>query len=235
MPQLIDIRSFINQTLLPQRCLPCGDAATGAPICPACRAELPWLNTPSCATCGIPTPTGNVCGTCLQHPPAFDATHAILDYRFPVDAMLRRYKYSGFLAVAELMGTLLAERLQHAQKPDLLIPMPLHPLRLKERGFNQAIEIARVLCRHLQVPLELQACSRTRPTTPQAGLSLRERHKNLRGVFACHQNLSGKHVALLDDVMTTGASLDALARAVKDAGAMRVECWVVARTPMGHS
>ena len=145
--------------------------------------------------------------------------------------MLRRYKYSGLLAVAELMGSVLAERLQHEKKPDLLIPMPLHPTRLGERGFNQAVEIARVLCRRLQLPLEPHACSRLRPTPPQAGLSLRDRRRNLRGAFACHQDMSGKHIVLLDDVMTTGASLDALAHAVKDAGAARVECWVVARTP----
>lgn len=153
-----------------------------------------------------------------------------MDYRFPVAAVLQRYKYSGFLAVAELMGGLLARRLQGLPRPDILIPMPLHPTRLQERGFNQAAEIARVVAGALDIPLESRACSRTRPTKPQTGLDLKERTRNMRGVFACRQNLTDKHVALLDDVMTTGASLDALARTVRDAGAARIDCWVVART-----
>jgi len=167
---------------------------------------------------------------CLKHPPAFDHTLAALDFEFPVSAMLRRYKYSGFLAVAELMGHLLAEQVSTNRDIDLVIPMPLHTSRLQVRGFNQALEIARVVCRLNHIPLALQACSRTRATPPQAGLSLHERKKNLRGVFSCDQDLSGKRIALLDDVMTTGASLDALANCVKKAGASHVECWVAART-----
>jgi ComF family protein len=143
---------------------------------------------------------------------------------------LQRYKYSGLLAVSELMGQLLASNLQVASLPELLIPMPLHPTRLQERGFNQATEIARVVAKTLDIPFSTKLCSRTRPTQPQTGLALKERKRNMRGVFACSQSLAGKHVALLDDVMTTGASLDALARTVKDAGAARVDCWVIART-----
>lgn len=171
-----------------------------------------------------------MCGACLRHPPAFDAAQAALSYRFPVDAMLRRYKYSGLLAVADLIGGLLSVRTAHLTRPDLLIPMPLHPQRLQERGFNQATEIARGLSHRLIVPVASEACSRLRPTVPQAGLSLDERRKNLRGVFGCHLDLTGRHVVLVDDVMTTGASLDALARVVREAGASRVECWVAART-----
>lgn len=178
----------------------------------------------------MPTLNAEVCGDCLKHSPMFDATHALLEYRFPVDKLLRRYKYSGFLVVANLMATLMSRRLAQHALPDLLIPMPLHPSRLKERGFNQAVEIARGLSSTLGIPMTLSACSRIKPTSPQAGLSLEDRRKNLRGVFMCDMDLSGKTVALLDDVMTTGASLDELARAVRKAGATRVECWVAART-----
>lgn len=143
---------------------------------------------------------------------------------------MQRYKYSGFLAVSGLMGQLLARELTPAARPDIIIPMPLHPSRLKERGFNQASEIARIIAKQLAIPLATHICSRTRPTPPQAGLAVKERRRNMKGVFACSQSLAGKHVALLDDVMTTGASLDALARTVKDAGAARVDCWVIART-----
>lgn len=227
---MIDIRSYFKQALLPQNCLLCGGSATDLALCQHCLHDLPWHSATSCPLCALPTAGGERCGACLKHPPAFDATRAILEFQFPVSAILRRYKYSGFLAVADLMGTLLAEQRQGEPRPDVVIPMPLHPSRLKERGFNQAAEIARVVCARSGIPLELHACQRTRPTPPQAGLALQARRKNLRGAFECHRDLSGMRVALLDDVMTTGASLDELARCVKDAGAAHVECWVAART-----
>jgi ComF family protein len=208
----------------------CAAPAQQHMLCAGCARDLPWRSGPKCPICAVPTGTGSACGQCLKSPPAFDATHAVLEYRFPVNAVLQRYKYSGLLAVSELMGQLLARNLQAASLPELLIPMPLHPTRLQERGFNQATELARVVAKALDIPLSTQLCSRTRPTQPQTGLAFKERKRNMRGVFACSQSLAGKHVALLDDVMTTGASLDALARAVKDAGAARVDCWVIART-----
>lgn len=229
-PQLIDIRSKIKQVMLPQQCLLCAAPAGNDGICPDCNADLPWQHDPCCPVCALPSGTGEVCGACLQHPQAFDATLAPLKYQFPINLVLQRYKYAGLLAVAEVTGELLADSLRGKSKPDLIIPMPLHSSRLLERGFNQAAEIARVVSSKLDIPLELHACSRTRATKPQAGLSLQERKKNLRGVFACRQPLAGKHVILLDDVMTTGASLNELAQTVKDAGAVRVECWVVVRT-----
>jgi len=208
----------------------CAAPAQQHMLCIDCERDLPWRSGHRCPVCAVSTGTTSICGPCLKNPRAFDATHALLDYRFPVNAVLQRYKYSGLLAVSELMGQLLARDLQAASRPELLIPMPLHPTRLQERGFNQATEIARVVAKALDIPLSTRLCSRTRPTQPQTGLPLKERKRNMRGVFACSQNLAGKHVALLDDVMTTGASLDALARAVKDAGAARVDCWVIART-----
>lgn len=227
---MIDIRSYFKQVLLPQHCLLCGEAAIGVALCRPCLADLPWHASSACPVCALPTPGGERCGACLKHPPAFDATRAMLDFQFPVDALLRRYKYAGFLSMAELMGCLLAAQVRDVCRPDLVIPMPLHPSRLQQRGFNQAAEIARVVCAQAALPLELHACSRTRATPPQAGLALPARRKNMRGAFACAADLSGKRIALLDDVMTTGASLNELARCIKDAGAAHVECWVVART-----
>jgi ComF family protein len=228
---LIDIGLKIKQFFLPQQCLLCGAAAGATALCAGCQADLLWQDQAhACPRCGLPGPNGEVCGACLKHPPLFDATLAVLYYRYPVDAMLRRYKYQGLLAVAELLGDLLATRATAAPRPDVLVPMPLYRQRLHERGFNQAAEIARVAAGKLGLELDLQACQRTRPTPPQAGLKLRERVKNMRGAFACSTRLQGKHVALVDDIMTSGASLNELARTVKQAGAVRVDCWVVART-----
>ena len=133
--------------------------------------------------------------------------------------MLQRYKYSGFLAVAHMMGALFARKLHGTPPPDLIVPMPLHPSRLKERGFNQAVEIGRVLSRRLNIPLDNGLAKRMRATPPQANLAFKERHRNVRGVFSCEPRLAGMRIALLDDVMTTGASLNALAQAAKQAGA----------------
>lgn len=220
----------IFKHILPQQCLLCLAPAGSQLLCSPCHDELPWLVGPLCPVCALPTGSGDICGACLRHPPRFDATCAVLEYRFPVSAVLQRYKYAGFLTAAQLMGSLLADKIAGTSRPDILIPMPLHGSRLKERGFNQALEIARVVAKRLQLPLAPDTCLRTRPTTPQASLPLTARAKNLRGVFACRDNLEGKRVALLDDVMTSGTSLDALAKCVKDAGASHVECWVVART-----
>ena len=228
---MIDIGSIFRQ-MLPQQCLLCGALAGQPALCAECYADLPWQPDRCCPQCGLPEPGGEVCGACLKHPPAFDATVAVLSYRFPVDALLRRYKYHGLLPVADLLGGLLAQRAAGVSRPQMLIPMPLHPARLRERGFNQAVEIARGAAARLAIPLALQICRRTRSTPPQAGLKLRVRIKNLRGAFDCQADLSGKHVALVDDIMTSGASLDELARAARKAGAARVECWVIARTPL---
>jgi ComF family protein len=116
----------------------------------------------------------------------------------------------------------------------MLVAMPLHPARLRQRGFNQSHEIAKALSRRLGIPLAAEACLRTRDTTPQASLPWKERTRNIRGAFACHGNVSGKRIAVVDDVMTTGASLDELARTLRRAGAARVEAWVVARTLEKH-
>lgn len=227
---MIDIRSFFSQ-LLPLHCLLCGAKSGQHPLCTGCLDDLPWHESQQCPVCALPQPQGGPCGQCLQSRPAFDQTFAALDYRFPVDALLHACKYRGQLGIAQLLGQLLAMHLALDSSPDALIPMPLHPTRLRERGFNQAVEIARPVAQRLGIPLELNGVLRIRPTAAQAGLSLRERQRNLRHAFACTRDWTGCHVILIDDVMTTGATLNALAQAFKTAGANRVTCWVVARTP----
>ena len=143
--------------------------------------------------------------------------------------MLQQYKYNQQLFLAETFAELMLHNLQ-AKNIDLIIPMPLHPSRLQERGFNQSLEIARVIGKHLNVAINSQAVSRIKLSPPQASLPLKERVKNMKGAFNCHEDLSGLRIALIDDVMTTGASLNALAKAVKAKGAAHVECWLVART-----
>lgn len=183
-----------------------------------------------CPQCALPSTGGEVCGRCLRHPPAFDQTEAVYAYAFPLDTLVQQCKYRGGLELTALFAQALAGQIRGRDSADLIVPMPLHPGRLGERGFNQAAEIARRLAEQLQLPWQASACTRVRDTPPQAGLDLKDRRRNLRNAFRCDANLADRRVALVDDVMTSGASLNELARTVKKAGAISVTAWVVART-----
>lgn len=211
-------------------CLLCGARGGRDGLCTGCRAALPWLASTRCPTCASPMPQALVCGRCLTHPPVVDRVDAALIYGYPVDGLVQTLKYRHRLAAAHCLGTLLAEAVEHAPRPDLVLAVPLGPQRLAERGFNQSLEIARAAARALALPLAAEACRRVRDTAPQAGLVFDERAKNVRRAFVCDLNLTGRHVALVDDVMTTGASLNECARALRKRGAAQVAGWIVART-----
>jgi ComF family protein len=170
-----------------------------------------------------------VCGPCLRRPPAFDRTCAALAYRFPVDRLIPRLKYHGRLAIAPALAHCIDQALGDAPSPDCVAPMPLHPARIRERGFNHAAAIARELARLRTLPLALDVCRRVRDTPPQMQLKYDARRRNVRGAFACDDSVRDRHVTIIDDVMTTGTSLDELAATLKRAGACEVSCWVVAR------
>lgn len=223
------------QNRLPQDCLLCGGRVVGAQLCNTCHTRLPVLPRPRCGQCALPLPHHDpaaplICGHCLKHPRAFSRTVAVYAYATPLDGLVKRCKYAGELSITAWFAQSLARELKAEPRPDLILPMPLHDQRLADRGFNQAVEIARRLAPLLDLPWTAQGCERTRDTPPQAGLDLRARRRNLRGAFRCNLDLRGKRVALLDDVMTSGASLDALAREAIRAGAAEVSAWVVART-----
>lgn len=218
------------QTLLPEDCILCGVSDARSGLCADCHCALPRLPPEQCPVCTIPSRGGAVCGACLAAPPAFLGSHAALAYAFPVDALIQRFKYAGDLSLGAALGQLLLDALREAPRPDALVPMPLHPARLRERGFNQALELARQVGRRLAIPVLPAACRRLRDTSPQAALPWKEREKNIRGAFACEADLSGKRIAIVDDVMTTGHTLNELSRILRQSGAARVDCWVVART-----
>ena len=178
-----------------------------------------------CPRCALPAPGGALCGRCLAEPPDYDATIAALAYEFPADALVHALKFRGELSLAPLLAALLKERIS-TPRPDVLIPVPLSAARLRERGYNQALEIAR----HLPGRLDFSACVRARDAAPQMDLPWTERQRNVRGAFACTRSLAGACIAVVDDVMTTGATLEEMARTLKRAGAARVVNWVVART-----
>jgi ComF family protein len=185
----------------------------------------------TCPQCSEPTTHGERCGACLKSPPFFDAACAVFPYLFPVDRIIHTLKYGHQLILAPWLGERLGERLANrcTSPADLVIPLPLHTGRLRERGFNQAVEIARPLARQLSCPLEIDTVIRRHATRPQAELPLKERAGNVRGAFECARDLAGRSVYLVDDVMTSGATLNECARILKLHGASRVVLAVIAR------
>lgn len=227
------VAGFLS-VLLPQDCQLCAATCGAGLLCRGCHDSLPRTGAACCPQCAMPSAANEPCSACLRRPPHFDATHAALRYAFPADRLIQSLKYNARLPVAVLLAELLLEHLRTAGAPlpDALIPMPLHPARLATRGYNQAVEITRHIAHALQRPMLTTTAVRLRDTPPQAGLPMERRRANLRRAFACGGNgsIAGLSVAVIDDVMTTGASLNELARVLKRAGAVRVENWVAART-----
>lgn len=220
--------------VIPRCCVFCGDigAPDGAAICAGCFDDLPWLENP-CPTCAMPLGTalaeGIGCGRCQANPPPFVRAVVALDYRFPVDAAVRRFKFHGRLQYAPAF----TEVLLHAGTDlpadvDALLPVPLHRWRHMKRGFNQAMELAAPLSRALGLPL-VRNVRRVIATPYQSGLDARQRRKNLASAFAVRGRLDARHVAIVDDVITTGETTRQLAAAVQKNGVAAVSVLALAR------
>lgn len=233
-------RLWLGATVLPAQCALCG---IGCPevLCPPCRARYLDHGRPRCRLCANPLDDSEVallCGRCLRQRPAYDATITAFDYAAPADQLLLQLKFGARLALAPLFAQLLYASVQRQpgwERPQLLCPVPLGPARLAERGFNQALEIARPLARLLQLPLQPRLAQRVRDTRAQSGVAPQERQANLAHAFAIapgHEALlPACHVGIVDDVMSSGHTVNALAAACKSAGAARVSILVAARTP----
>jgi ComF family protein len=220
------------QALLPEQCSLCREPAPEA-VCTVCRPGLPW-NRIACPRCARPQASGagHVCAACAQDPPPFDAGWSAFRYAAPIDKAVQGLKYHAAFRsghwLAREMARVLAQRAQPL--PTLLLPVPLHHGRLRRRGYNQALELARGLGRELSITVEPRLAQRLRATADQIGRSAAERRRNVRNAFAVDAAaLQGRHIALVDDVMTTGSTLAELARACRKAGAARIEVWTAAR------
>jgi len=215
--RFVDMADRVSGWLLPPRCTLCG-ARGQEPcfdLCGACECSLPEPDQPLQL---LPGPLGH----CF----------AAFRYDYPVVHLLHALKYRGQLAVGRVLGTLLADRIVGAElhrDVDILLPVPLHPVRHAERGYNQSSELARWAARRLGYPLEPTLAARLRHTPPQVGLSLPQRRSNMSGAFAVSSAASGRHITVIDDVTTTGSTLTELAGALLAAGAAGVNAWCVAR------
>ena len=219
--------------LLPPRCLLCGDAGhEGLDLCRDCAAELP-RNGSCCARCALPLALpAALCGRCQRHPPPWDAAWAPFRYGWPLDRLESRFKFARELAAGRTLVALWRREPRIIDAPGLIAPVPLHRSRLRQRGYNQALELARPLARAFGVPLRHDLLARMKPTAAQSELDAPTRRRNVRGAFAVDRATGlPAHVAIVDDVMTTGATLAECARVLKRAGVARVDVWALARAP----
>ncbi len=216
--------------LLPPTCLVCGQpGGSRSDLCPDCARAM-IVDRQACCRCALPLPNDEpLCGRCLRRAPAFDACHAAARYAFPIDRLLPRFKFHGDLAAGRVLAHLLTASLADHAAPQALIPVPLHPERLRTRGYNQSLELARAVGRARGVPVCVDGLRRLRATAAQSELGAQARRRNVRNAFAAGTLAGLEHVALIDDVMTTGATVEECARTLKRAGIVRVDVWVVAR------
>jgi ComF family protein len=220
-------------TAWPSRCLACGEpGADGRDLCRACAATLPW-NRSACAACALPLPMpAPACGTCLGRRRALASITAACVYARPLDRLLPRFKFHGDLAAGRLLSQLMLADGRVPPPSAVLLPVPLHAARLRSRGYDQALELARPLARALALDLRVDVLRRRHATAAQSELDAAQRRRNVRGAFAVRADRPlPVHVVLVDDVMTTGATVQAAALALRRAGVARVDAWVCARVP----
>lgn len=210
-------------------------------LCLDCEKNLPWLGNQVCIHCALPLyiGTNTICGSCLKKPLPFYKTCILFSYTGPIRKLIAGIKFQQCLLYTNILGNLLAEKLvlfyQKDQLPNLIVPVPLHKKRLRERGFNQAMELARPIQKKLKIPIDYKICQRIRSTAAQSTLPAKQRRTNVKNAFAIQKqkNIANQHIALLDDVMTTGHTLTELSRSLYDAGVKRIDVWCCARTYLG--
>ncbi|MEN0035766.1 MAG: ComF family protein [Cellvibrio sp.] len=224
--------------ILPAPCLICGLTDSGHPLlCPTCNTALPRLNREPhlCKCCALPLASdAPLCGKCLQKKPAFSQSCIAFNYTHPLDFLIQQFKYRRQLSSGKLLAQLLSETCSTAERPDILVPVPIHWRKRWQRGFNQSELIAYWISKNFDIPV-LSACQQTRHHHSQKGLGRAERYKNLRQSFAINTSikakLHGAHIALIDDVVTTTATARTLSELLLKNGAQRVDIWALARTP----
>lgn len=229
--QLIVGKLFDN--IRGNQCLLCLQPAQNRCICAACLADLSWQDH-ACAVCALPLPEESdsaICAECHLNPPLWQRAQAVFHYQFPVDRLIAAFKYHHQLALTDLFADFMAARIAPDARPTMIVPVPLHPKRLRERGYDQTLLLARALARLTGIACHADVLQRQRETSMQKTLHREARRENLVGAFSCHpQILAGQRILLIDDVLTTGATLSVLSEILLNAGAESVHALVIART-----
>jgi len=247
----MELAKKLLSNLFPSRCLLCQktvispSANENIEICPECLTGLPY-NEVSCRRCAVPlvaeVEARVLCGRCIKKLPAFDYAYSPLHYEDDVIRLMRQFKFREKITFSRTLGEIMldcwkvkemkSDDIGAPDKLDYLLPVPLHKSRMRQRGFNQSIELARVIAKKLNIPIEYDAVSRVRSTSSQTGLNVLQRRKNIKGAFKVAQKISAKHVLIIDDVMTTGSTVNELASILKKAGVEQVGVLCLARAPM---
>ena len=227
---------------IPQHCILClapikSRAGQSLLLCPACASDLP-KNTSPCLICSIPLPkisshqASLICGDCQKHPPIYQTSIIPNLYASPIKQFITRLKFHADLSSVPLLAQSFIPGLKRSPEklPECIIPVPLHKARLHKRGFNQALELARPIARHFDLPIEHALCQRNKATPFQSGLSAEERKKNMKNAFSVAKDHNYKHVAIFDDVVTTGTTVNELARQLQKTNVEIIEVWAIART-----
>jgi ComF family protein len=230
----------ILDCLWPRECIICRtDVKKALPLCPQCLINLPW-NHYACRHCGVALNAikNSICGQCLLNPPAYRQLISPFKYQEPVMSFITRLKFHHQLRYANLLGNLLANYIALNYKdslPQLLIPVPLHRKRWCERGFNQAYEIAKPVGKILKIPINIAVCKRIKNTLAQSSLTTNARKSNIKKAFVLKQAVPINHIALIDDVVTTGYTIQELVGLFKSSGVQTVDVWCCARARLLHS
>lgn len=234
--------------LLPYSCVICSAETQESKmdLCQQCQTELPWISN-ACSQCANPLPHkthSNYCGRCLRQPPPFDCTIALFHYQDPVSHLISNLKFHNKLIYADIFGKLVTQKLakhyQGKNKPELIIPVPLHRKRLIERGYNQALELSRPIAKHLKIPIDYKSTQRIRATQPQSSISANKRKDNIKNAFGITPHaapsshaIKAKHILVVDDVITTGETTREFCRILRKSGVEHIDLCAVARTSRG--
>lgn len=220
----------LRRWLLPQSCFLC-DAHSDELLCVDCLHSLPYKHT-ACPRCAVKLPVNTLCGQCQVVPPIQTSTRALFDYDYPINKLIHAAKFKQHLGLLTLLGKLMAQHLDLVVPPDVIMPVPLHPNRLRERGYNQSLLLARVLAKQLDIPLDYRACIRQRDTLRQSELNAKQRKTNVLDAFGIRSTQLLAHwqrVLLVDDVITTGTTVNEVAKTLMEVGIKRVDVWVCAK------
>lgn len=222
-------------TIYPPSCVLCGSAGFDQmDICASCYHRLPWIES-ACRQCALPLATGIepalLCGQCLQKPPAFDRSLSLFSYQDDATRLIHQLKFEDKLANARLLGRMLAAAViaDATELPDCIVPVPLHRKRMRQRGYNQSLELARVVGQVCGIPVSRQAVVRVRDTQSQTALNKTQRRQNIRAAFELRETLDAERIAIIDDVVTTTSTVNEMARLLKTAGVRVVHIWSIAR------
>lgn len=241
----MELAQKLLSSLFPSRCILCQQTVAGQAVnehievCPDCLRALPYNNC-CCMRCALPLAeeigANILCGRCIKKMPAFDYSHSLFRYEDDIIKLIHQLKFAEKITYARSIGEMLLTKLQAEiqttkEAPECLLPVPLHKTRLRQRGFNQSIEIARVLAKKLEIPIVHDVVIRQRSTESQTRLNVKQRKKNIKGAFSVVRKINYKHVLIIDDVVTTGSTVNELAKVLKQNKVKRVGVLSIARAP----